>query len=303
MSSIVFQKATKAKSYARVAITGISGNGKTFTSLAVACAMAKQSGDRLAVIDSENGSASKYSDRFDFDTISLMDRSVDGYIEAIDAAKGAGYKYLLIDSTTHAWKELLAEVTLIANNKYRGNTHAAWGDANSGTPKQTKFIDAILFYPGHVFATMRSKTEWEITEDDNGKKKPVRIGLAPQQGKDIEFEFDLLLEMTSEHNAIVLKDRTGKYQDQIIEKPGDKFGKDLYDWLNAGPGEFIAPKSPVTASQDEAAIRQAYIAELGGIMANAKPEIKEKYKALLKDTKTVALPLLIQQAKAEVEIF
>jgi hypothetical protein len=32
----------------------------------------------------------------------------------------------------------------------------------------------------------------------------------------------------------VLKDRTGKFQDAIIEKPGEEFGRDLLAWLNDG---------------------------------------------------------------------
>ena len=64
--------------------------------------------------------------------------------------------------------------------------------------------------------------------------KPTRIGLAPVQGKGIEYEFDLLMELTIDHVASVLKDRTGKYQDKIIDKPGEKLGAELAAWLSEG---------------------------------------------------------------------
>jgi hypothetical protein len=70
-----------------------------------------------------------------------------------EAAK-LGYNVLIIDSLTHAWQELLAEVDALAKAKYKGNIWSAWSD---GTPKQRQLIDAILDYPGHVIATMRSK--------------------------------------------------------------------------------------------------------------------------------------------------
>ena len=63
---------------------------------------------------------------------------------------------------------------------------------------------------------------------------PRRVGLAPEQGKGIEYEFDLLLEMSQEHICSVIKDRTGKFQDQLLDKPDEKFGKALINWLSEG---------------------------------------------------------------------
>ena len=118
----------------------------------------------------------------------------------------------------------------IARAKYRGNTWSAWSD---GTPMQMQLVDAILDYPGHIIATMRSKTEWAV-ESENGKTKPTRVGLAPEQGKGIEYEFDLLMELTTDHTASIIKDRTGKFQDTIISLPGEDLGKELAAWLNEG---------------------------------------------------------------------
>jgi hypothetical protein len=48
-----------------------------------------------------------------------------------------------------------------------------------------------------------------------------------------EYEFDLLVEFTQTHQAVVTKDRTGKFQDETIDKPGEDFGVALYGWLNS----------------------------------------------------------------------
>jgi hypothetical protein len=229
-----FKKATKSQANLRAAIHGPSGAGKTFTSLRVAKGLA--GGSPIAVIDTERGSASKYADRFSFDVLELEDQTIDGYVAAISDAAKAGYMVLVIDSLSHGWQTLLEEVEKLAKAKYRGNTWSAWSE---GTPHQRRLVQAILNYPGHVIATMRSKTEW-TTVDNNGKKTPQRVGLAPEQGKGIEYEFDLLLEISTEHIGHVIKDRTGKFQDKLIDKPGEDFGQQLAAWLSSGNSEPAA---------------------------------------------------------------
>ena len=250
-----FKKATKAQAKLRAAIFGPSGAGKTFTSLRVATGL----GGRVAVIDTERGSASKYSDRFEFDVLELDDQSIDGYVEAIRLAGQEGYDVLIIDSLSHAWQTLLEEVEKLAKAKYRGNTWSAWSE---GTPMQRKLVGAILDFPGHVLATMRSKTEW-TTVDNNGKKTPQRVGLAPEQGKGVEYEFDLLVEISTEHIANVIKDRTGKFQDKLLDKPGEEFGKQLAAWLAEG-----VPTKPTKPE-----VRAAATASVPALMTKASQAI------------------------------
>lgn len=241
-----FRKATKAEAKLRLAVFGPSGAGKTYTSLRIASGL----GGQIGVLDSERGSASKYADRFDFMVCEPQRKTIDAYCGVIKDAADAGLDILVIDSLSHAWQELLEEIDQLAKAKYRGNTWSAWSD---GTPKQRKLVDAILTYPGHVIATMRSKTEWAQEKDDrNGKTKPVRVGLAPEQGKGIEYEFDMLMELSVDHIANVIKDRTGRYQDVVIEKPGEDLGRELAAWLAEGVPMVRAEQPP--ASPDEAAV-------------------------------------------------
>jgi hypothetical protein len=219
-----FKKATKKGQKARIAIYGPSGSGKTFSALSIATGI----GDKIAVIDTERGTASKYSDRFEFDVVDLDVRTIEKYIENIKEAGKLGYDVLIIDSLSHAWQELLMQIEKLAKAKYNGNTFRAWGE---GTPEQHRLLDAILTSPCHIIVTMRSKTEYATETDDRGKVRPVKLGLAPEQGKGIEYEFDILMEINQEHFAFISKDRTGKYQDSSIEKPGKQFGKDLAIWL------------------------------------------------------------------------
>lgn len=221
-----FKRATKHQAKLRCGLFGPAGAGKTMSALRIGTGL----GGPIAYIDTERGSASKYGDRWIFDVLELDDRSVDGYCEAIDAAAKAGYPVLAIDSLSHAWESIKDEVDRIAKAKYRGNTWSAWSE---GTPLYRRFIDAILTYPGHVLATMRSATEWTV-EEHNGKKTPVRIGLKPEMRPGSEFEMDLLLQLSVDHIAHVIKDRSGQFQDKLIEKPDEAFGEALAAWLSEG---------------------------------------------------------------------
>ena len=80
----------------------------------------------------------------------------------------------------------------------------------------------------------------------------------------------MLMEMTPEHYANIIKDRTGRYQDKMLEKPGEDFGKELLAWLNEG-AEVVAEDltkqyqaineafEKATSDKDKEAIRSSLI--------------------------------------------
>lgn len=242
MTTSVFTPAVKSSCFARIAFFGPSGGGKTYSALRMATGM----GGKIGVIDTEYGSASKYADRFTFEKCNLTSPNIERMVEAMEIAAKAGINMLIIDSLSHAWQELLAEIDQLAARKFNHNTHAAW---SVGTPKQKQLIRAILSYPGHLIATMRSKTDW-LEQEIGGRKKFVRVGLNPEQGKGIEYEFDMLMSMTVDHVATVEKDRTGKFQDKVIEKPDEAFGKEIADWLMDGAAPPPPPPPPAPDKVD-----------------------------------------------------
>lgn len=255
------KKAVKSQAKLRMAIFGPSGAGKTMTSLRIASGLGKQVG----VIDTERGSAAKYSDRWPFDVIELDSYNIDHYTGAINAFAQAGHDVLIVDSLSHAWEWLLEFVDKLGATKYRGNKWSAWSEA---TPKQQALVDAILAYPGHVIATMRSKTEWVTETNERGKSAPVRVGVAPKQRDGVEYEFDVLLEMNVENVGRFIKDRTGKYQDVIVTKPGEELGKELAAWLSDGapaPVPQPEPEREVPRLSPEKAASLAKVLEEAGI--------------------------------------
>lgn len=242
---MAFIQAERTQLYLRCALFGPSGCGKTMTALRMAKGIAEKMGVPYAVIDTEARSATKYADRFTFPVDNLSKKTIDDYINSMNDAAKAGYKVLVIDSLSHAWRETTEEVDRITQASNSKNSLLAWGKVS---PKQKRLVDAILNYPGHLIVTMRSKTEWVIGEGKNGKTTTEKLGLAPEQGKGIEYEFDLLMEINQNHFATITKDRTGKFQDEEIEKPGEDFGVALYDWLvgnNKKPPVVNNVKTPI----------------------------------------------------------
>jgi hypothetical protein len=286
--SFTFTKATKSSAKLRAALFGPSGTGKTFTALRIAAGL----GGAIAVIDTERGSASKYADRFAFDVLDLEHAGIPNYQGAIAAAAQAAYPVLVIDSLSHGWQELLQEIDRLAAAKYRGNTWSAWSE---GTPKQRALVEAILTYPGHVIATMRSKTEWSIEADGKGKQKPVRVGLAPEQGKGIEYEFDLLLELSPDHIGRVIKDRTGKFQDELLEKPGEDFGQALAAWLG-GPESGASVTAPDAKAGAKRPRKAPVKAEAAEPLQEATPSEEQSRQALIDEEVQEQIERLIARA-------
>lgn len=228
----MFTKATKKESKLRLLIQAISGGGKTYTSLSIAEALGKN----IFLIDTEEGSASKYADRFDFQVCNLSNHSVDSYISAIQGAEKLEADVLIIDSISHEWEWLKAENEKIATRQFKGNTWSAWSVSNE---IHKKFIQAILSFKGHIICTSRTKTAWDIQKNDNGRNIPVRIGQEPETGKNIEYEFDMVCELDQENSLSILKDRLGLAR-EVYFKPDRMFGEKLLGLLS-GEKAYFSP--------------------------------------------------------------
>jgi len=251
VAPVVIKKATKSQSKLRLTLTGPAGSGKTYTALGVAKYIADKLGTgRVCVIDTERGSAAKYSDEFDFDVIELTEsHHPQCYIDAIDAASVAGYDVLVIDSLSHAWAgrggalELVTEATKKSNSN---NKYTAWQDV---TPLQNALTDKILSSKAHVIATLRSKTEYVLQANERGKMVPVKMGLTPIQREGLDHEFDVVMEMHADHSGSITKTRCKAIADKVFEKPGEKFAAALTDWLSVESSEKGQPTSDVLGAE------------------------------------------------------
>jgi len=227
--AIQFKRAVKSQAKARIGLIGPSGSGKTYTALLLAQAM----GERIAVIDTEYGSASKYADEFEFDTLELANFHPQNYIDGIKAAGQAGYDVIIIDSLSHAWAGSGGALELVDKGalKYSGNRFAAWRDV---TPLHNQLIEAMLSSPAHVIATMRSKMEYIQTQDSKGKTIIRKVGMAPIQRDGMEYEFDIVGDLDIDHNLIISKTRCRALDGVVINKPGKELAETVKAWLSDG---------------------------------------------------------------------
>ncbi len=237
-----FQKAQKYGSHGRMALVGPAGAGKTYTGLRVLSAMC----EKIAVVDTEHGSASKYADIFDFDVLELESFDPALYIEAIQSAQRAGYDGLLIDSLSHAWigKDGALEMKDKASQRSGENSFTAWRHV---TPIHTRLIDEMLGCKMHLIVSMRSKTEYVIEENAKGQKVPRKIGLQPIQREGMEFEFDVVGDMDQMNVLSITKSRCPAMSGQMYTRPGEDVAEVFSAWLD---GEEAPEKPKVKPTGD-----------------------------------------------------
>lgn len=254
----MFKQAVKYDAKLRLAIAGPSGSGKTYTALTLATNLA--AGAKIALVDTEHGSASKYADLFAFDVLVMTAPFHPArFGETIKAAAAAGYSVLILDSLSHAWNGpggLLELVDQFAARMKSPNTFAAWKDA---TPIQNALIEAIVSAPLHIIATMRSKQDYVLMEDGRGKQVPRKIGMAPVQREGFEYEFDVFLDMDIDNNAIVSKTRCPALTGKVFPRPGQELAGILATWLT---GQAAPPPTPPLppAPPTEAELRDIVLA-------------------------------------------
>ncbi len=70
-----------------------------------------------------------------------------------------------------------------------------------------------------------------IKTSAKGRAVPKKVGTAPIIREGTEFEFDIVGEMTPDHQMIVGKTRCRTLDGAIIEKPGPAFASTLSIWL------------------------------------------------------------------------
>ncbi len=286
MSQFTFKKAERSQVYIKDAITGPTGSGKTLSALRLAAGLLLGTVKRIAFIDTENDSASLYSDLdedqcrrmkipqeqiasmmatsrlFDVMPIAPPYEATD-FASGIAAAVAADYGAVVIDSASHLWKGILAYKDQIdAHGK--GNSYTNWKQADA---KFDPVIEAVLQSKIHLIFCMRSKMDYAQTEE-NGKKTVKKLGLAPIMRDGLEYEFTTVFDIGLDHSALASKDRSGLFP---TDKPfiiTEESGREIANWLSTAK-----PKAPDTSEADAAeSERQQRIDGRTKAALDAKPE-------------------------------
>ena len=237
-----FAKAVKYAAKGRIALIGPAGSGKSYTSLLLARALAGPKG-RIAALDTEHGSLSKYADIYDFDVIELDRFSPQTFVNSLHAAEAAGYDVFLCDSLSHFWvgRDGALEFVDMAAKRNRDNM-GGWKEFR---PHERQMVDEMVSSTCHIICTMRTKTDYVEQTDSNGKKKRVKVGLAPVQREGLEYEFDLVGYMDEDNTFITDKTRCPAYAQKAYTKPGPAEFKPFVEWLGGAASHSPRVKAPV----------------------------------------------------------
>jgi hypothetical protein len=230
---MAFTKATPKKGKARIALVGGPGDGKTWTALLFATALAGPEG-RIAAIDTEHGSMSKYASvepgdgYFTFDVDEPDDFNLKDLLDKIRIAREGRYNVLLLDSFTHYWSGKGGALDVVGGNFNK------WKDV---TPIERRLIDALVAFPGHILVCMRAKGDYVDVPGANGKTKKEKAGVKPDQRADIEFEFDVVAYMNRDGDNVVMsveKTRCPALHGEVFINPTGKHLDPLLAWLDRG---------------------------------------------------------------------
>jgi hypothetical protein len=243
----MFKKATRQQTKLKIGLSGPSGAGKTYSALVLASVLGK----KIAVIDTENGSASLYADRFDFDTLVIRPPyTVQKFVDAVRLAEKSGFDVVVVDSISHEWQgdgSLLAKKEQLDSDPKK-NQFANWAPISK---EHNQFIGMILNSQVHMICTMRSKQDYVLVENDRGKQAPQKVGMSPVQRDGIEYEFTTVFDVDMQHQASVSKDRTGLFDGQrfkITADTGESFVKWYAEAKPVEPPAIAAVPDPVSPS-------------------------------------------------------
>jgi hypothetical protein len=269
------QTANRKQAKIKMGIQGVSGGGKSLSSLLIAFGLIND-WNKIAVIDSENRSAHLYAHLGPYNVLNLDPPfSPERYLEAIDMCEKAGIEVIILDSISHEWEGRGGILDIHGN--MAGNSFTNWSKI---TPRHNAFVEKMLQCDAHIIATIRSKQDYVLNEK-NGKQIPEKIGLKGVTREGMDYEFTLVLDIDIKHNAIASKDRTGIFVGKPEFRITIETGKIIANWCNTG-STIDQVKEQIASCKNNAELKKLYAAfpqfqaELKPFFVGRKAELDKK---------------------------
>ncbi len=272
------QIAERKQAKIKMALQGPSGSGKTMGALLIAYGLC-QNWDKIAVIDTENYSASLYAHLGRYSVLSITAPfTPEKYMEAIRYCTEAGMEVIIIDSISHEWEG--SGGILDVHSNMTGNSFTNWGKL---TPRHNAFVHAILQSPVHIIGTIRSKQEYVLSER-NGKQIPEKVGLKGVTKDGMDYEMTIVFDVDIKHNAVASKDRTGLFMDKPEFKITPATGEQILAWCQQGtaksPEDVLAEQIELCRTYDELKTlytnNPGFQASMGHLFSKRKAELASR---------------------------
>jgi hypothetical protein len=237
--------ATREGLYSKTAITGPAGAGKTMLMLYLLHALAPEAGKRL-VIDCERGRSRKYVgvNGWQFDILRPVEFSPASLVEILGIAASRGYQAVGIDGWSQYWSGTGGMLEQVDKSAAANRGDKFGGGWKSERPKERRMLDAILAAEFHIVSTMRVKTDYvqdEIQRNGQTVKTYKKVGMKPEQREGIDYEFDLVLAVDTDHTMTVEKTDMVTIPDGATwDRAGEEFSQLVVEFCDEG----IRPKGP-----------------------------------------------------------
>lgn len=222
-------KAERHQIKLRLGLSGASGFGKTYSALLLAYGITND-WKKIAIIDTENGSASLYSHLGDYNALTLEEPyNPERYIQAIETCEKSAIEVIIIDSISHEWN---GKGGCLELHEQLGGRFQDWAKIS---PRHQAFIDKILQSTCHIITTVRRKVDYSIDADMNGRSKIVKHGTKEITREGFEYELTANFELINDkHLAKASKDRTSLFSNKPEFIINSATGKKLMEWCNTG---------------------------------------------------------------------
>ena len=213
----------------RLGLSGASGFGKTYSALLLAYGITND-WSKIAIIDTENGSASLYSHLGGYNVLTLTDPfTPERYIQAIETCELSNIEVIIIDSISHEWN---GKNGCLEIHESLGGKFSDWAKVS---PRHQAFIDKILNSSCHIVTTVRRKIDYSMETDMSGKSKVIKHGTKEVTREGFEYELTANFELINDKHLVkASKDRTGLFMDFPEFIISTQTGKKLIDWCNSG---------------------------------------------------------------------
>jgi hypothetical protein len=213
----------------RLGLSGASGFGKTYSALLLAYGITND-WSKIAIIDTENGSASLYSHLGGYNVLTLEEPfAPERYIQAIETCELSEIEVIIIDSISHEWS---GKGGCLEIHEQLGGRFQDWAKIS---PRHQAFIDKILTSKCHIITSVRRKIDYAMDSDSNGKSKVIKHGTKEITREGFEYELTANFELINDKHLVkASKDRTGLFMDHPEFIINSSTGKKLIDWCNSG---------------------------------------------------------------------
>jgi hypothetical protein len=243
--------------YLKLGQLGFEGSGKTYLAVEFAVGLTKLAkGSKVAFFDTEKGS-DFHIKRFKSEGIQLdvlKSRSFKDLCDTIREAEANGYSFLIIDSITHVWRDLVDSWL-----RKKGRTFLTMKDWGVLKAEWAQYTDLYVNSKLSIAMLGRAGHEYDQDEDEDGNTEIKKAGTKMKVETETGFEPDLLIECFKSpkitvstvkgkkrqkrergfvNKCVILKDRNDVMNGMEIEMPKFKDFMPIIKMLNVG-GEHL----------------------------------------------------------------